>query len=463
MMASTPGMPAGRLRLASGAAPDAAARPRRAFAAAAAERCRRAPGARSPVSATKPRADARHGAHRRFGALAHRLPLLHRGGIDRDGEKHLAVGDDDVGQRAGCGERLAVGARNLAERGQDIVFGRHVILPAGLMPPNRIYIGPSPSRSTPVETGLAMLTYARAMQVCRCSLISSGIARSRISTAGIYEESIVRFQSDLARQPPPGLRSAASFRIEAVPWLGNHAGYEDWYLLEGSWAMDPLNGFAVTGRTATIPRHRRRTDGGRPRRAVRPCRRRSLAGVCNRRSFGSRARVAFPGRPRSNRFAPVIRRPTSGGGKWCWAQPENLRWRCRAIRRSRFRPAGSRCACGAFVWANNMHSLIRSSDRTRSDPGPPNEGEENGKGRVRRAWRDGLPDGRASEEQGRPRGHGLQPHRRQGAKVGRRNTAAKPRRRRKRPPRARISSWPASATTTTCARSCSARTASLPA
>jgi hypothetical protein len=67
--------------------------------------------------------------------------------------------------------------------------------------------------------------------------------------AGIYEESIVRFQSDLVRQPPPGLRAAASFRIEAVPWLSNRAGYEDWYLLDGSWAMDPLNGFAVTGRT----------------------------------------------------------------------------------------------------------------------------------------------------------------------------------------------------------------------
>jgi hypothetical protein len=66
---------------------------------------------------------------------------------------------------------------------------------------------------------------------------------------GAYEESIVRFQGDLVRQPPPGLRAAASFRIEPVPWLSNHAGYEDWYLLEGSWAMDPLNGFAVTGRT----------------------------------------------------------------------------------------------------------------------------------------------------------------------------------------------------------------------
>ncbi len=63
-----------------------------------------------------------------------------------------------------------------------------------------------------------------------------------------YEESIMRFQSDLAQLRLPGLRNTASFRIEPVPWLSNHAGYEDWYLLEGSWAMDPLNGFAVTGR-----------------------------------------------------------------------------------------------------------------------------------------------------------------------------------------------------------------------
>jgi hypothetical protein len=66
--------------------------------------------------------------------------------------------------------------------------------------------------------------------------------------SGAYEESIVRFQTDLVRQSPPGLRAAMSFRIEPVPWLNNHAGYEDWYLLEGSWAMDPLNSFAVAGR-----------------------------------------------------------------------------------------------------------------------------------------------------------------------------------------------------------------------
>jgi hypothetical protein len=62
-----------------------------------------------------------------------------------------------------------------------------------------------------------------------------------------YEEAIVRFQSELSRQPPPGFISAASFQIEPVPWLGGQPGYEDWCLLQGSWAMDALNAFAVAG------------------------------------------------------------------------------------------------------------------------------------------------------------------------------------------------------------------------
>jgi hypothetical protein len=62
-----------------------------------------------------------------------------------------------------------------------------------------------------------------------------------------YEESIVRFQAALAEEKPPGFIAVVSFRIEAVPWLGDQPGYEDWCVLEGSWAMDPLNAFAVAG------------------------------------------------------------------------------------------------------------------------------------------------------------------------------------------------------------------------
>ncbi len=63
----------------------------------------------------------------------------------------------------------------------------------------------------------------------------------------IYEEALMRFQSDLAAAKPAGFISAASFQIEPVHWLDNLPGYEDWYMLEGSWAIDPLNAFAIVG------------------------------------------------------------------------------------------------------------------------------------------------------------------------------------------------------------------------
>lgn len=62
-----------------------------------------------------------------------------------------------------------------------------------------------------------------------------------------YEDALTDFQRRLADQPPPGFHAAGSYRIPAVPWLGNRPGYEDWCILDGSWALDPLNGFAVTG------------------------------------------------------------------------------------------------------------------------------------------------------------------------------------------------------------------------
>jgi hypothetical protein len=64
-----------------------------------------------------------------------------------------------------------------------------------------------------------------------------------------YEDKMKRFQQALLKNPSPGLISAWSWRIEAVPWLGNEGGYEDWCLLQGSWAMDPLNAYAVAGET----------------------------------------------------------------------------------------------------------------------------------------------------------------------------------------------------------------------
>jgi hypothetical protein len=63
----------------------------------------------------------------------------------------------------------------------------------------------------------------------------------------LYEEALMRFQSDLAAVKPAGVVGAASFRIEPVHWLDGLSGYEDWYLLDGSWAIDSLNAFAIAG------------------------------------------------------------------------------------------------------------------------------------------------------------------------------------------------------------------------
>ena len=64
------------------------------------------------------------------------------------------------------------------------------------------------------------------------------------TTVEQYEEVLMRFQQHLGQQQPPGFGGSASFRVAGLPWLGNRPGYEDWCLLDGSWALDPLNAFA---------------------------------------------------------------------------------------------------------------------------------------------------------------------------------------------------------------------------
>src|SRR5215472_9039238 len=51
------------------------------------------------------------------------------------------------------------------------------------------------------------------------------------TTAEQYEEALMRFHQRLGQQQPPGFRGSASFRVAALPWLGNRPGYEDWCLL----------------------------------------------------------------------------------------------------------------------------------------------------------------------------------------------------------------------------------------
>jgi len=62
-----------------------------------------------------------------------------------------------------------------------------------------------------------------------------------------YEERLRGFHTALAEQRPDGLVESATFRMDSVPWLeSDNPVYEDWYLVETSAALDPLNEAAVT-------------------------------------------------------------------------------------------------------------------------------------------------------------------------------------------------------------------------
>jgi hypothetical protein len=62
-----------------------------------------------------------------------------------------------------------------------------------------------------------------------------------------YEVLQRRFHAALEAAPPPGFLRSRSAAIAGAPWAaaGGDA-YEDWYLVEGSAALDPLNAAAVS-------------------------------------------------------------------------------------------------------------------------------------------------------------------------------------------------------------------------
>ena len=61
-----------------------------------------------------------------------------------------------------------------------------------------------------------------------------------------YESRHRIFHAALRATNVVGLRSARVFRLNAIPWLGGKAGYEDWHLLDDSGGLDVLNDAAVT-------------------------------------------------------------------------------------------------------------------------------------------------------------------------------------------------------------------------
>src|SRR5205814_2166974 len=63
-----------------------------------------------------------------------------------------------------------------------------------------------------------------------------------------YEQLQRAFHAALAQARPDAFQRSIVFRIDGVaPWLGGSPAYADWYLVEGSAALDPLNVAAVSG------------------------------------------------------------------------------------------------------------------------------------------------------------------------------------------------------------------------
>ncbi|HEY1296356.1 MAG TPA: hypothetical protein VGJ60_25035 [Chloroflexota bacterium] len=66
--------------------------------------------------------------------------------------------------------------------------------------------------------------------------------------AAEYERFQRAFHRALAQSAPRGFVSSLTFRIDGqAAWLGGGPAYADWYLVENSAALDPLNVAAVSG------------------------------------------------------------------------------------------------------------------------------------------------------------------------------------------------------------------------
>lgn len=66
--------------------------------------------------------------------------------------------------------------------------------------------------------------------------------------AAAYEAIQRRFHAALQEAPPEGFIGSRSLAIGGAPWAtgAGAEAYEDWYLLEGSAALDPLNDAAMS-------------------------------------------------------------------------------------------------------------------------------------------------------------------------------------------------------------------------
>lgn len=62
-----------------------------------------------------------------------------------------------------------------------------------------------------------------------------------------YKNDLMKFHSSLASVKPNGFQNSVVFQIKGAPWVGENAeAYEDWYLVEGSCALDVLDNAAMS-------------------------------------------------------------------------------------------------------------------------------------------------------------------------------------------------------------------------
>jgi hypothetical protein len=65
---------------------------------------------------------------------------------------------------------------------------------------------------------------------------------------GQYLDHLAEFHRTLAANKPPGFQRSVVFRIRGANWLNTDGdAFEEWYLVDDSAALDPLNDGAVSG------------------------------------------------------------------------------------------------------------------------------------------------------------------------------------------------------------------------
>ncbi len=71
-----------------------------------------------------------------------------------------------------------------------------------------------------------------------------------------YQEKLIAFHQTLRERKPQGFVCSMVLEIAQLPWMTKESEiYEDWYLVENSAALDPLDEAAVTG-ICQEPHHR---------------------------------------------------------------------------------------------------------------------------------------------------------------------------------------------------------------